>query len=89
MLPLSRKHPPALCKFESVAGVCRVETVANFKKEGDKMTIDAINEAIKRLIIKRREAHGNEEEQKRINEKLTKLYNIKFLSLQQEANKKK
>jgi hypothetical protein len=53
------------------------------------MTIDAINEAIKRLIIKRREAHGNEEEQKRINEKLTKLYNIKFLALQQEANKKK
>lgn len=53
------------------------------------MTIDATNEAIKRLIIKRREAHGNEEEQKRINEKLTKLYDIKFLALQQEANKKK
>lgn len=53
------------------------------------MTIDALNEAIKRLIIKRREAHGNEEEQKRINEKLIKLYSIKFLALQQEANKKK
>ena len=53
------------------------------------MTIEAINEKIRTLTIKRREAHGNEEEQKRINEKLTKLYNIKFLSLQQEANKKK
>lgn len=53
------------------------------------MTIEAVNEAIKRLIIKRREAHGNEEEQKRINEKLTKLYDIKLLALQQEANKKK
>ena len=53
------------------------------------MTIDAVNEAIKRLVIKRRKAHGNEEEQKRINEKLTKLYDIKFLALQQEANKNK
>lgn len=52
------------------------------------MTIDALNEAIKRLVIKRKEAHGNQEEQKRINEKLTKLYAIKFLALQQEANKK-
>ena len=53
------------------------------------MTIEALKEAIKRLIIKRREAHGNKEEQERINEKLTKLYDIKFLALQQEANKKK
>ena len=53
------------------------------------MTIGSVNEAIKRLIIKRREAHGNEEEQSRINKKLTKLYDIKFLALQQEANKKK
>jgi hypothetical protein len=51
------------------------------------MTIDAINEAIRRLIIKRREAHGNEEEQKRINEKLTKLYNIKAVAIEQDANK--
>ena len=53
------------------------------------MTIDAINEAIKRLIIKRREAQGNQAEQERINEKLNKLYNIKFLALQQEAKKHK
>lgn len=53
------------------------------------MTIGAVNEAIKRLIIKRREAHGNEEEQHRINNKLTKLYNIKYIALEQETNKKK
>lgn len=53
------------------------------------MTIDATNEAIKRLIIKRREAHGNEEEQKRINAKLDKLYNIKHIALVQEAEKNK
>ena len=33
---------------------------------------------IAQLIIKRAEAHGNDAEQKRINEKLTKLYNIKY-----------
>ena len=48
------------------------------------MTLLALEEAIKRLIIKRREAHGNDEEQKRINEKLTKLYDLKWLMLQQE-----
>ena len=52
------------------------------------MTIEALNEAIKRLIIKRREAHGNEEEQKRINEKLTKLYDLKALAIEQEQKKK-
>ena len=51
------------------------------------MTIGAINEAIKRLIIKRREAHGNEEEQHRINNKLTKLYDIKYIALEQETKK--
>lgn len=51
------------------------------------MTIGAINEAIKRLIIKRREAHGNEEEQDRINKKLNKLYDIKYIALEQEAQK--
>lgn len=51
------------------------------------MTIGAINEAIKRLIIKRQEAHGNDEEQSRINKKLDKLYDIKYIALQQEANK--
>ena len=48
------------------------------------MTPLSLNEAIKRLIIKRREAHGNDEEQKRINEKLTKLYDLKWLMLEQE-----
>ena len=52
------------------------------------MTIDAVNEAIARLIIKRSEAHGNEKEQKRINKKLSKLYDIKFLALEQETNEK-
>lgn len=51
------------------------------------MTIGAINEAIKRLIIKRRDAHGNEEEQRRINNKLTKLYDIKYIALEQETKK--
>jgi hypothetical protein len=51
------------------------------------LTIGAINEAIKRLIIKRREAHGNEKEQSRINEKLNKLYDIKYIALEQETKK--
>ena len=51
------------------------------------MTIGAVNEAIKRLIIKRREAHGNEEEQSRINKKLDKLYDIKCIALEQETKK--
>lgn len=48
------------------------------------MTLTALNEAIKRLIIKRQEAHGDCAEQKRINEKLTKLYNIKAVALTQQ-----
>lgn len=51
------------------------------------MTLLALNEAIKRLIIKRRESHCNNEEQKRINEKLTKLYDLKWLMMEQEYNK--
>ena len=51
------------------------------------MTLEAINEAIKRLIIKRREAHGNEEKQNRINKKLDKLYDIKYIALEQETKK--
>ena len=53
------------------------------------MTIDAVNEAIKRLVIKRREANGNQEEQQRINAKLDKLYDIKHIALVQEAEKNK
>lgn len=33
---------------------------------------------IGQLILKRAEMHGNDAEQNRINEKLTKLYNIKY-----------
>lgn len=47
------------------------------------MTFEALQEAIKRLIILRAEAHGNEQEQKRINIKLDKLYDLKFIMLQQ------
>ena len=51
------------------------------------MTLLALEEAIKRLIIKRREAYGNDEEQERINQKLTKLYDLKWLMMEQEYNK--
>lgn len=47
------------------------------------MTFEALTEAIRRLIIKREEAHGNEEEQARINAKLDKLYALKSTMLQQ------
>jgi len=47
------------------------------------MTLEAINYAIARLIIARREAYGNPAEQERINIKLDKLYNLKFIMLQQ------
>ena len=51
------------------------------------MTIGAVKEAIKRLIIKRREANGDEEEQNRINKKLDKLYDIKYIAIEQETKK--
>ena len=51
------------------------------------MTIQAVEEAIKRLIIKRREAHGNQAEQDRINAKLSKLYDIKYLAIKQEQER--
>ena len=47
------------------------------------MTLPALQEAIKRLTIQRAEAHGDEQEQKRINIKLDKLYDLKFIMLQQ------
>ncbi len=47
------------------------------------MTIQAITEAIKRLIEQRRNAFGNEKEQERINTKLSKLYDLKFVMLEQ------
>ena len=49
------------------------------------MTLEALAEEIKRFIIKRAEAHGNLAEQERIGIKLTKLYDLKYLMLQQRA----
>jgi hypothetical protein len=51
------------------------------------MTFEALVDAIARLIVVRRNAHGNDLEQKRINDKLDKLYDIKYLMLQQQATK--
>lgn len=48
------------------------------------MTKQSLEEAIRRLIIKRQMAHNDYEEQERINQKLTKLYDLKWLMLQQE-----
>ena len=47
------------------------------------MTLEALQNAIARLIIARREAYGNEAEQTRINKKLDKLYNLKYTMLEQ------
>ena len=49
------------------------------------MTFEALQNAIARLIVARREAHGNEAEQARINAKLDKLYNLKYTMLAQAA----
>ena len=46
------------------------------------MTEQSLIEGIKRLIIARRNA--NNQEQQRINAKLDKLYEIKYLMLQQK-----
>lgn len=48
------------------------------------MTIEALKQAIARLIIKRAEAHGDHEEQARINKKLDKLYELKYTMLSQQ-----
>ena len=52
------------------------------------MTLDALNYAIARLIIARQKAHGNYAEQARINAKLTKLYDLKYLMLEQQGRTK-
>ena len=52
------------------------------------MTLEALKNAIARLIIARAEAHGNEAEQARINAKLEKLYNLKYTMLEQGAKAK-
>lgn len=51
------------------------------------MTLQALKNAIARLIIKRAELHGNTAEQEKINERLTKLYELKYIALSQEAIK--
>lgn len=48
------------------------------------MTLEALRYAIARLIEKRRNAHGNELEQARINQKLDKLYSLLYLMLEQQ-----
>lgn len=48
------------------------------------MTITALKSAIGRLIIARAAAHGNKEEQNRINAKLDKLYELKAILLSQK-----
>ena len=52
------------------------------------MTLEALKNAIAKLIIARAEAHGNEAEQARINAKLDKLYNLKYTMLEQSAKAK-
>lgn len=48
--------------------------------------LNAINNKIKNLIIERAEAHGNQEEQDRINTVLTKLYDVKHTIYIQQNN---
>lgn len=52
------------------------------------MTYEALQNAIARLIIARREAHGNEAEQARINAKLDKLYDLKYTMLEQMSKRR-
>ena len=52
------------------------------------MTLEALQNAISRLIIKRYEAHGNQAEQARINAKLDKLYEKKYIMIEQESQKR-
>lgn len=52
------------------------------------MTLEAIRAAIGRLILARAAAHGNKEEQNRINAKLDKLYNLKYILLSQIKKQK-
>lgn len=52
------------------------------------MTLEALQNAIIRLIEKRRAAHGDQKEQDRINEKLARLYELEIIALKQEARKR-
>ena len=53
------------------------------------MTFEALQEAIRRLIIARALLHGNEAEQARLNAKLEKLYNLKYTMLEQASKAKR
>lgn len=49
------------------------------------MTLETLNEAIKRLLIKRQNIPYNDyTELDRTKQKLTKLYDLKYLTLQQQ-----
>ena len=52
------------------------------------MTLEALKNAIAKLIVARAEAHGNEAEQARINAKLDKLYALKYTLLEQESQRR-
>ena len=52
------------------------------------MNLESLQNAISRLIIKRREAHGNEAEQARLNAKLEKLYEKKYIMIEQESQRR-
>ena len=51
------------------------------------MTLEALKNAIAKLIVARREAHGNKAEQERINAKLEKLYALKYTLLEQASRR--
>ncbi len=47
------------------------------------MTLEALKTAIANLVAKREKAHGDQAEQERLNAKLNKLYECKYLMLAQ------
>ncbi len=53
------------------------------------MTYEALMNAIRTLIFKRKQAHGNDAEQNRINAKLDKLYALRITMLDQMGGIKK
>ena len=52
------------------------------------MTIDSIKYAIARLITKRSQLTGDDNAQFEINQKLDKLYDLKYLAIEQENMKR-
>ena len=49
------------------------------------MTFEALEYAISNLLIKRQNAHGNDQEQARITTKLVKLYDLKYTMIRQKS----